>query len=517
METESEAEGTFRLFGDRNRSAGISSTSALDAVEGSNNRDRISSTAETTAANAMPNEKENGSSTFKSLGLDDWQVDLLRSLAIRTPTSIQQQCIPPILACRHVVGVAETGSGKTAAFALPLLRILAADPHGIFALVLTPTRELAIQIVEQLKVFGEPINVQVSLVVGGMDMMRQAAELERRPHIVVATPGRLADLLEAGNVDLRRLKYVVLDEADRLLDAKGSFSRLELPSILTAISGDAARFLLFTATLTSECLAFSRLVDPVVVGGSRDGRDGLHTVDAIDQRYLLVPSRVRDCYLMQMLLAPLANKIVIVFVGKCKTCELLRIMLYRFLGIQCTALHSLMSQKERIASLSAFKSGRHRILISTDVGSRGLDIPSVDVVVSYDVPADARDYVHRIGRTGRAGRAGLAITIASEMDCELLQSIEQRIGRKLAEFITAAVDDSGDVADPLAEDKVLRLLHKVTDARQQASRLLEERHFGERRSTNRRKWAKASTTPGAGFGVIKKQQRQRHIADHSEI
>lgn len=499
--------GSFRLFGERSRGAGISSTGAPAVVEGSDNTSR---TGSSTAANVMSHERES-SSTFRGLGLDDWQVDLLRSLAIRTPTPIQRQCIPPILARRHVIGVAETGSGKTAAFALPLLRILAADPHGIFALVLTPTRELAIQIVEQLKVFGGPVNAQVSLVVGGMDMMRQAVELERRPHIVVATPGRLADLLEAGNVDLRRVKYVVLDEADRLLDTGGSFSRLELPSILAAISHDATRFLLFTATLTSECLAFSRLVDPVVVDGGCNGGDGLHTVASIDQRYLLVPSRVRDCYLVQLLLAPLANKVVIVFVGKCMTCELLRIMLYRFLDTRCTALHSLMSQRERIASLAAFKSGRHRILISTDVGSRGLDIPSVDAVVSYDVPADARDYVHRIGRTGRAGRAGLAVTLASEMDCELLQSIEQRIGRNLAEFTTATGDEAGNKADPLAEDNVLRLLHKVGDARLQASRLLEERHFGERRSTNRRKWAKASTAAGASTPG----KQQRRVANSS--
>jgi ATP-dependent RNA helicase DDX49/DBP8 len=420
-----------------------------------------------------------GPKSFGELGLDPWQLSQLRSLSIKAPTPVQVACIPAILNGQHVIGASMTGSGKTAAFALPLLKILGEDLWGIFAVILTPTRELALQIAEQCGILGSSIGVTVSLVVGGMDMMQQATELARKPHLVIATPGRLADLIDAGSVDLKRVKAVVIDEADRVLDPLGSFAQTELPAILQAVNTNA-QFLLFTATLSQACRDFvlsrpSSGEPPFIFQVNEE----YGTVDAIKQMYLLIPSRVRDCYLYH-LLQTLQNEheSIIIFVGKCKTCALLRFQL-QLLGIpNCCSLHSQMPQRERIRSLSSFKSGRKRILISTDVGARGLDIPAVSLVINYDVPADARDYVHRIGRTGRAGKPGLALTLMSEMDCELVESIEKRIEKQLDEW-----------PEP-DEDKVLTSLKKVTDARQEASRKLEDSEFGAKRDINKKKWSK---------------------------
>lgn len=419
-----------------------------------------------------------GPKGFKELGLDPWQLSQLRSLSIKLPTPVQTACIPAILNGQHVIGASMTGSGKTAAFALPLLKILGEDLWGIFAVILTPTRELALQIAEQCGVLGSSIGVTVSLVVGGMDMMQQATELARKPHLVIATPGRLADLIDAGSVDLKRVKAVVIDEADRILDPLASFAQTEFPAILQAVNPNA-QFLLFTATLSQACREFVHSRPSNEQPFIFQTNEEYGTVDAIKQMYLLIPSRVRDCYLYHLLQTLQdEHESIIIFVGKCKTCALLRFQL-QILGIlNCCSLHSQMPQRERIRSLSSFKSGRKRILISTDVGARGLDIPAVSLVINYDVPADARDYVHRIGRTGRAGRAGLALTLMSEMDCELVESIEKRIGKQLDEW-----------PEP-DEDKVLMLLKRVTDARQEASRKLEDSGFGAKRDINKKKWSK---------------------------
>lgn len=417
---------------------------------------------------------------FEGLGLDPWQLLQLRSLSIKTPTPVQAACIPAILNGQHVIGASKTGSGKTATFALPLLKILSEDLWGIFAVILTPTRELALQIAEQCGMLGSNISVNVSLVVGGMDMMQQATELARKPHLVIATPGRLADLIDAGSVDLKRVKAVVIDEADRILDPSGSFAQTEFPAILQAVN-PKAQFLLFTATLSQACRDFvlSRPSEEQRQPFLFQANEEYGTVDAVKQMYLLIPSRVRDCYLYHLLQTlQEEHESIIIFVGKCKTCALLRFQLQSLGVLTCCSLHSQMPQRERIRSLSSFKSGRKRILISTDVGARGLDIPAVSLVINYDVPADARDYVHRIGRTGRAGRAGLALTLMSEMDCELIESIEGRIGRQLEEW-----------PEP-DEDKVLALLKKVSDARQEASRKLEDSGFGAKRDINKKKWAK---------------------------
>ncbi len=416
---------------------------------------------------------------FSALGLPAWQVDTLKSLAITAPTPIQTACIPQIIRGKSVIGGAKTGSGKTAAFALPILKALAEDVYGPFALVLTPTRELALQIAEQFQALGKAARASVSVVFGGVDMMKQASELARRPHIIIATPGRLVDLLQSSSdcLDFRRLRFCVLDEADRLLDPLSTFQTLgEVPKILEAVRiAKSCQTLLFSATLTTAVTSFfDASMEPFIF---RSENSEFGTVDKIAQKYLLVPSKIRECYLLHLLQNDFKGKSMMIFVGKCKTAEMLRFWL-RECGVEVAALHSQLAQADRTAALARFKSGQLPILVSTDVGSRGLDIPSVQVVLNYDVPSDARDYVHRIGRTGRAGRSGLALTLMTERDVELVQNIESKIEKQLQEY-----------EEPV-EDKVLTLLKKVSEAKRVAGMKLEDRQFGAKRDNNKRKWSK---------------------------
>lgn len=336
------------------------------------------------------------------------------------------------------------------------------------------------QIVEQYKVLGRSVNVTVAAVMGGMDMMKQAQELQRRPHVVVATPGRLMDLLEssADALNLRKLKFIVFDEADRLVGPGSTFKEGEIPLILSKINPKAQK-LFFSATMSPEVEAYA-------VQLNADQRpfftfranEEFGTVTRIKQRAMLIPSQIRDAYLVHLVQNSFKDKTMIIFVGKCKTCELVLRML-RALEIRCVALHSKMSQTDRIASLARFKSGQVPILISTDVGSRGLDIPSVQIVLNMDVPADARDYVHRIGRTARAGRSGMALTFVHELDIDLIKNIETSIGFPLETFEEAP-----------AEKEVLSGLNKVITAKREASMALHDFKFGQKEAVIKKKWKK---------------------------
>ncbi|RKP07368.1 P-loop containing nucleoside triphosphate hydrolase protein, partial [Thamnocephalis sphaerospora] len=270
---------------------------------------------------------------------------------------------------------------------------------------------------------------------------------------IVATPGRLADHIKSssGAMFLKKVKFVVLDEADRLLTP--SFAP-DLGVIMDQLPRDR-QTLLYTATLTEAILALQH-GDGAEEGAERKPAPfvyrcdtGIATVATLRQRYLFVPSHVREAYLALLLHAMVSDaRSVIVFTGHCRTAEVLRAMLTE-LGVSCAALHSMLSQRARLASLGQFKSRVVRVLIATDVGSRGLDIPTVDLVVNYDVPRDPADYIHRVGRTARAGRGGAAVTIVAERDVALVHAIEERIGVKLDELTVpenAVVDSLTEVS-----------------------------------------------------------------------
>ncbi|VDO38789.1 unnamed protein product [Haemonchus placei] len=374
----------------------------------------------------------------------------------KTPTKIQIAALPHALSGRDVIGLAETGSGKTAAFALPILQSLLETPQKLFGLVLTPTRELAFQIAQQFEALGAGIGLVVAVIVGGVDMTTQALALAKRPHIIVATPGRLVDHLEnTKGFNLKALKYLVMDEADRILNMD---FEVELDKILRVIPKDRRTYL-FSATMTKKAsvakLERASLKDPARVEVSTKYK----TVDKLRQHYLFIPFKYKEAYLVY-LLNELAGNTAIVFCATCNGAMQIA-MLLRQLGMQAVPLHGHMGQEKRLGSLNKFKSKIKDILVCTDVASRGLDIPHVDLVINYDVPSQSKDYIHRVGRTARAGRAGLALTLVTQYDVEVYQKIEAHIGRKLTEY-------------PCVEKDVMLLVERTQEASEMAVKEIKE-------------------------------------------
>lgn len=401
--------------------------------------------------------------TFAQLGLSPHLCGMAKALHLHHPTEVQLHAIPPILARRHVMGCAGTGTGKTAAFVLPLLHVLAQDPIGVHTLVLAPTRELAFQIADQFSALGAGMTLHVAVLVGGLDALKNTLQLIRRPHVVVATPGRLAEIIRGDSQAaqaLNKVRALVLDEADRLLDP--TFER-DLTDILSELPDDR-QMILFSASMTDSMEKLKALVastseQPVFV---YQQYQGLRTVDPsrLAEQMLFVPAKVKEVYLAHMLTT--ANleqwniRSVIVFVATTKTCLVLELLL-KELGVAVAALHSHKAQKYRLAALGRFKARACPILVATDVASRGLDIPSVDLVLNYDLPRLATDYVHRVGRTARAERKGRAISLVSQHEVKLVQAIEAKTGNRME-----SVD--GEVA----EEEVMKQISRVFAARRRA-------------------------------------------------
>ncbi|KAL9612284.1 MAG: hypothetical protein Q9167_003107 [Letrouitia subvulpina] len=398
--------------------------------------------------------------TFATLGAAPWLIASLAAMAITRPTAIQKGCIPQILEGKDVIGGSRTGSGKTVAFTVPMLQKWAEDPVGIFAVVLTPTRcvvaekgtrgtteqfyrELALQIFEQIKAISSPQSLKLVLVTGGTEMRPQALALAQRPHIVVATPGRLADHIQSSGSDtisgLRRARLVVLDEADRLL-ASGHGSMLpDVEICLSALPPSETRqTLLFTATVTPEVMALKSQPrtneKPPIYICEVDTSD-LAVPSSLHQTYLQVPLTHREAYLHMLLVTPrnAAKGSIMVFCNRAATANLLERLL-RLLEHRVTSLHSLLPQSERTSNLARFRASAARLLVATDVASRGLDIPEVELVINYDVPRNPDDYIHRVGRTARAGRKGRSITLVGQRDVALLLAIEARVGQRMAAY-----------------------------------------------------------------------------------
>ncbi|KAK6626360.1 hypothetical protein RUM43_006671 [Polyplax serrata] len=421
--------------------------------------------------------------SFSELKLSKWLVRECETYGVTQPTPIQSKCIPEILNGVDCIGCAKTGSGKTLAFALPILEKLSEEPFGIFALVLTPTRELAFQIGEQFRAYGKTINIKLTVICGGMDMVSQGQELSKKPHIVVSTPGRLADHLESCDTfSLKKIKFLVLDEADRLLS--GQFD--EQIKIIFNTLPSKKQTLLFSATMTNT-LEEVRHITSNKVFLFIDPSD-VATVDNLQQFYVLCPNHVKDGYLVELIhLCKQGNENgnIIVFTDSCRNCQLLSMTL-NDVGFENMAIHAMMKQKERFAALSRFKSNIVKILIATDVASRGqnfrivdtaacLDIPNVEVVINHSIPAVPKDYIHRVGRTARAGRAGISISLVTPSDIGLIHAIEKTINTKLKEY--TSVNDK----------EVIKILTQVKVTKREAEMKLCEDGFYERKVINKRK------------------------------
>ncbi|KAF7533138.1 hypothetical protein G7Z17_g13557 [Cylindrodendrum hubeiense] len=427
--------------------------------------------------------------TFSAINVRPWLVQSLANMAIKRPTGIQKGCIPEILNGRDCIGGSRTGSGKTVAFAVPILQKWAEDPTGIFAVVLTPTRELALQIYEQIKAISSPQSLKAILVTGGSDMRTQAIELAQRPHVVIATPGRLADHIRTSGEDticgLRRVRFVVLDEADRLLNGTGKGSMLpDVEECLSVLPPATERqTLLFTATITPEVRALKNMPikpgkQPVFV--CEVDTQMLAIPATLKQMHLQIPVTHKEHYLHTFLLTE-ANeeKSIILFCNRTSTADYLHHLL-RMLDHRVTSLHSKLPQRQRIDNLGRFRAAAARILVATDVAARGLDIPEVTLVINYDIPRDPDDYIHRVGRTARAGRKGEAVTFVGQRDVELVLAIEERVGRKMEAWEEEGVN---------LETRVIRDALKVVGEKKREALLeVEEgREVGGRRKRVKQK------------------------------
>jgi ATP-dependent RNA helicase DDX47/RRP3 len=396
-------------------------------------------------------------------------VEACNRLGWKTATTIQEKVLPDALAGRDIIGLAETGSGKTGAFCIPMLQALLDNPirGAVFGVILAPTRELAFQIHTVVEGLGHSMGATSICIVGGVPMTQQSIALGRNPHIIVATPGRLLDhLTNTKGFHLRKLKYLVLDEADRMLSL--DFEQ-ELNELLQVIPEDR-RTLLFSATMTSKVQKLQRacLKDPVKVEVSTK----FQTPSKLLQHYLFIPAKYKDCYLTY-LINEYAGQSILVFGATCNNVQRLALML-RNLGFPAICLHGQMSQPKRLGALHKFTSGARSILICTDVAARGLDIPSVDLVINFDLPGHGKDYIHRVGRTARAGRSGRAIAMVTQYDVEVYQRLEGLLGKKLPEY-------------KLDEETVLILLERVSEAQRLATRELKEQLAASKGSGGRRK------------------------------
>jgi ATP-dependent RNA helicase DeaD len=368
--------------------------------------------------------------TFAELGLEPDILEAVHDVGYESPSPIQEQAIPPLLEGLDVIGQAQTGSGKTAAFGLPMLQYVnPADPE-VQGLVLTPTRELCIQVTQALRAYGKRKGVDVVAVFGGAPIRSQAAQLRAGGHVVVGTVGRVKDLISRHMLLLHGCRFVVLDEADEMLDL-GFLEDVERILALTPSSRQTA---LFSATMPPEIrrLADQYLYSPVTV----KVQAATLTVETVEQFCLEVRAREKSDRLVDVLAAERPDQ-AIVFVRTKVRCE----QLYRTLrdrGMNVKALHGDMTQGARDGVMISFKDGRLPLLVATDVAARGLDISGVSHVINYDIPTSPDPYVHRIGRTGRVGRSGRAITFVESQQRRELRAIEKHAGVTLAPWVEDA-------------------------------------------------------------------------------
>ena len=389
--------------------------------------------------------------TFADFGLDPRVQKAIGEQGYNTPTPIQAQAIPHVLAGKDLMGAAQTGTGKTAAFVLPIIQKLlpgsssSASParHPIRALVLTPTRELAVQVADNAANYSRHTDLRSTVVFGGVDMQPQVAQLRSGIEILIATPGRLLDHLGSKTANLSQVEILVLDEADRMLDM-GFLP--DLQRIINLIPAQR-QTLLFSATFSPEIkkLAQSYLRNPVTVEVARQNaaadtvRQVVHLVSAADKQRAI--TTILEARTRQGL-----SRQCIIFTNSRLGCAKLSRALERD-GIKAGSIHGDKSQGERTLTLDAFKSGAIEALVATDVAARGLDIPAMPCVINHELPYNAEDFIHRIGRTGRAGSTGDAIALVDDSEKRLLDDIEKLMKRKL-QVMPLPELKGGKTADP---------------------------------------------------------------------
>jgi ATP-dependent RNA helicase RhlE len=368
-------------------------------------------------------------SNWSQLGLSPSILHLVKEAGFKAPTPIQVRSIPVALQKRDLIAGARTGSGKTAAFSLPMIEAFIGR-KGTYGLILCPTREIALQTLETVKQFGEPLGVTACALIGGTDLKADQAAIKSSPHIIVGTPGRICDHILRGNLWLEFLEILVLDEADKMLDM--GFAK-ELNSII-AQTPTTRQTLLFSATIppTIEQLARKILRNPqrILVG-----KTGVNVPDSVDHEILWLNDRSKKRELLRLLRA--FKGTVIIFTRTKDGATLLWRSIHAA-GIEdSTYISSNKLQVHREAALKGFKEGEYRVLVATDVAARGIHVENVGLVINYDLPIEPEDYVHRIGRTGRKDAKGIAITFCTGGDLRQVEAIEAFIKTRIPERFTS--------------------------------------------------------------------------------
>lgn len=358
--------------------------------------------------------------SFKNLGLDAPILKVLNRLKFHTPTPIQAQAIPNGLKGEDIIGVAQTGTGKTLAFGLPIIQRLIR--HGGRGLILLPTRELALQVEEVFHKVAGSFGVRTAIIIGGAPMNRQLQALRKNPHVIIGTPGRVIQHIEEKTIPLSDVSVLVLDEADRMLDM--GFAP-QIRKILHVVPKDR-QTMLFSATMPSEIvkMAAEHMKTPTHVEVARQGT----TAERVDQEIYIV-TRNQKKHLLETLLKQYKGTVLVFSrtkYGAKKICRDINRM-----GYTAAEIHSNRSLPQRKQALEGFKRGKYRVLVATDIAARGIDVKDIAMVLNYDVPEYAEDYVHRIGRTARAGKAGRAITFIMPSQSDKLRKIERLIETKL--------------------------------------------------------------------------------------
>ena len=406
-------------------------------------------------------------SSFENMKLEKWIKKVINYLSYKEPTIVQKYIIPQILNDKSVIAVSKTGTGKTASFCLPILSELSKDPYGLYSIILEPTRELVLQVEEKLKLFSTGFNLRMCSIIGGEDYTTQLKGLDKIPHIIIATPGRLVTFLENNSIKLvQNLKYFVMDEFDQLLN---DTIKPEVDKIITFLPEDR-RTLFFSATIAQSINELKKYLgkndknELFYYNNNENINNKIEITENenenkknekeknnnkedtnvqtkiknkinedVDLKYILVPQKLKEHYLLHLLRNKYREINCLVFVNHVKQCDFLY-NLCKLFELKVSHLHSKMTQRNRREDLQKFKGSISTVLISTDLASRGLDIRQCDLVINFDMPITSQTFIHRAGRTGRIGNKGLCISFVSQHDIELLNGIESDLNADFNEI-----------------------------------------------------------------------------------
>lgn len=447
---------------------------------------------------------------FSDLGLSAELEQTVNKLGYELPTPIQEQAIPQILRGRDLFGCAQTGTGKTASFILPMIDVLHGSRSKVRmprSIVLEPTRELAAQVLESFETYGKDHKLKAALLVGGESMADQEKQLKRGVDVLIATPGRLLDLFERGQILLADVRILVIDEADRMLDM--GF----IPDVdrIVATLPKMRQTLLFSATLPGEIkkLAQSYLINPkeIIIAPST------RTAATVSQHVVLVQDNKKRDVLREILSRQQNPGPIIIFCNRKRDISVLTSSLKKY-GYQAGSLHGDMAQSQRNQTLEDFKGGKITVLVASDVAARGLDVDGLSLVVNFDVPMNAEDYVHRIGRTGRAGNAGVAITLASGADEKYLAGVQAFIQQEIP---VMTLDPTPSKSETHKDDKYLakpdpKSSSKLKDTVEEKIGEINRRHNQKKQEEEAKPAAPAAQkgTAGGNSHLPKKSDKPKH-------